>query len=509
MRGRIGTLTLCAVMLFSILAGSSPLASATQDDCPNIVGTSTEDRHGCLDSDEDGWSDPDNDWTVADGADALPNIATQWTDLDGDGFGDNGDFDAEMIDHFPEDENLHRAVVSVGCNPPDHTIETGKSSHFTCTIKNEGANRLRVFIEWNASKGIDITSAPVEVILEARGISDDATEIRLSFDATSAGLSGGDLILSESSDSSQIYSIQLGVLVQDITPSISSGDPEPSLDPVLRQMTNLAGWMSAKSGRQVSVQMAIVVIVIIPFSLFVIGRRTQQSLTEKRKLHEEAEEEAATEEDRDSEVEEAVSEVSLEDMAAGPSPKDSGPKRGVKGAEGKVLDHSMVEVLVGNIDMPENPSDEFKVLTETDGDSDIGGEDWQDAHSDLTDDEEGDDDDFKVDSKHRTKSSKSEMEVLEPKTKSGKAKKKSATTSTKKKGAKSKRGKPDPSKSPKTQKSKKSQKSTTTDGGNSETLGESGPEDDPSERGNTPKKRGNSKRPKGKVGHTRGPGVDL
>lgn len=504
-------------MLLAILAGTTPLASATQDDCPKIVGTSTEDRHGCLDSDEDGWSDPDADWTVADGADAFPDIATQWADLDGDGYGDNGNFDAELIDHFPEDENLHRAVVSVGCNPPDHTIETGKSSHFTCTIKNEGANRLRVFIEWNVSKGIGITAVPVEVILEARGISDDATEIRLSFDATSAGLSGGDLILSESSDASPIYSIQLGVLVQDITPSISSGDPKPSLDPVMRQMTDLASWMSAKSGRQVSVQMAIVVIIIIPFSLFVIGRRTQQSLTEKRKQSEEAEEEAATEEERENEVEEAVNELSLEDMAADPSPTDRGPTRGVKGAEGKVLDHSMVEVIVGNIDMPENPSDEFNVLTESGEDSDLGGEEWQDALSDLRDDEDADDD-FKVDSKHRTKSSKSEMEVLDSETKTGKAKKKSAAKSTKKKASaksaknkvsKSERGKTSPTKSRKATKSKKPKKSTPKEGGDSENLGEDGPEDGSSDRGNTPKKKGKSRRPKGKVGHTRGPGVDL
>ena len=497
------TLSLCAVMLLAILVGSLPIASASQDDCPNIVGTSTEDRHGCIDSDEDGWSNPDESWTVADGADAFADIATQWSDLDSDGFGDNGDFDAELIDHFPEDENLHRAVVSVGCNPPDHTIETGKSSHFTCSIKNEGANRLRVFIEWNVSKGIDITSVPTEVILEARGISDDSTEIRLSFDATSAGLSGGDLILKESSDASPIYSIQLGVLVQGITPSISSGDPEPSLDPVREQVTNLAGWMSAKSGRQVSVQMAIIALVIIPLSLLVIGRRTQLSLLERRKQREVAEEEAANEDEREQE-EETEEELSIEQMASEPHPIKTGPKRGVKGAEGKVLDHSMVEVMVGEIEMPDNPSDSFNVLTKSDDDSDIGDDEWQDALSDLTDDDG--EDDFKVDSKHRTKSGKSEMDKID-------------TTAVKKKtSARSSRGKKssqespsttrperDKKKSSKSSKSLKSSKPTPTGEGDSQTGDESGP----SEGGNTQKKKGKSRRPKGKVGHTRGPGVDL
>ena len=56
------------------------------DGCPDIVGTSTQDRNGCPDSDGDGWSDPDENWTVRDGADALPNERTQHADRDGDGW---------------------------------------------------------------------------------------------------------------------------------------------------------------------------------------------------------------------------------------------------------------------------------------------------------------------------------------------------------------------------------------------------------------------------------------
>jgi hypothetical protein len=491
-------------MLLAILALTIPGATATQDDCPNIVGTSTEDRHGCLDSDGDGWSDPEENWTVADGADAFPDIGSQWSDLDRDGYGDNGDFDAELIDHFPEDETLHKAVVSVGCNPPDHTIETGKSSHFTCTIQNEGVHRLRVFIDWNVSKGIGISSVPQEVILESRGISDDSTEIRLSFAATSAGLSGGDLILNESSDPTPIYSINLGVLVQDINPSTSSGDPKPSLDPFMRKMTDLSGWMSAKSGRQVSVQMAIAAMVIVPISLLVIGRRTQQTLLERRKQREELEAAAANEDERE-QKEEPDEELSIEQMASDPNPEKTGPKRGVKGAEGKVLDHSMVEVIVGEIEMPGDPSDSFNVLTDELDDSDIEAEGWQDALSDLEDDDDdgddenddGDDDDFKVASKHRTKSGKSEMDGID----TSAVKKKASTKSG---GAKKSSKKTPSTKKPKRGKTK-SKKPKSTDGGDAESPEEGGP----SERGKPPKKKAKKKRPKGKVGHTRGPGVDL
>ena len=63
------------------------------DDCKNENGTSFEDRLGCLDSDGDGWSNPnliDNWFASPSGqADAFTNDSTQWRDIDGDGYGDN------------------------------------------------------------------------------------------------------------------------------------------------------------------------------------------------------------------------------------------------------------------------------------------------------------------------------------------------------------------------------------------------------------------------------------
>ncbi len=58
------------------------------DDCVTSSGSSSEDRRGCLDSDQDGWSDADLTWSIVDGADAFPNDLTQHSDTDGDGFGD-------------------------------------------------------------------------------------------------------------------------------------------------------------------------------------------------------------------------------------------------------------------------------------------------------------------------------------------------------------------------------------------------------------------------------------
>tara|TARA_Y100001968_G_scaffold235519_1_gene218689 strand:+ start:985 stop:4962 length:3978 start_codon:yes stop_codon:yes gene_type:complete len=52
----------------------------TEDDCPNQSGTSTQPTIGCPDSDGDSWADT---------ADAFPDVSTQWSDSDGDEFGDN------------------------------------------------------------------------------------------------------------------------------------------------------------------------------------------------------------------------------------------------------------------------------------------------------------------------------------------------------------------------------------------------------------------------------------
>ena len=61
----------------------------TEDDCVNLVGTSTNDRKGCTDNDGDGWSDPDSGWGVQNGADAFASESSQWLDSDNDGYGDN------------------------------------------------------------------------------------------------------------------------------------------------------------------------------------------------------------------------------------------------------------------------------------------------------------------------------------------------------------------------------------------------------------------------------------
>ena len=68
--------------------GDNP-EGTTPDECPAVSGTSTIDRLGCEDSDGDGYSNPDAEWDAENGADAFVDDPTQWSDFDGDGYGDN------------------------------------------------------------------------------------------------------------------------------------------------------------------------------------------------------------------------------------------------------------------------------------------------------------------------------------------------------------------------------------------------------------------------------------
>ena len=110
-----------------------------EDDCNKIAGSSTLGSYqGCVDTDNDGYADledtcsseagnstlggtigcPDNDgdgWANID--DDLPDDATQWSDTDGDGFGDNPDGNnPDACISVPGTSLLDR----IGCPDPDN-----------------------------------------------------------------------------------------------------------------------------------------------------------------------------------------------------------------------------------------------------------------------------------------------------------------------------------------------------------------------------------------------------
>lgn len=89
--------------------------NATEPDaCPSTPGISLNDRWGCPDSDGDGWSNPDQNWSVADGGDAFADNPSQWHDRDNDGWGDNQSAGATQVDDFPDNPTQWRDIDGDG-----------------------------------------------------------------------------------------------------------------------------------------------------------------------------------------------------------------------------------------------------------------------------------------------------------------------------------------------------------------------------------------------------------
>ncbi len=101
-----------------------PPAGYQGDSCPSLWGNSTIDRFGCEDTDGDGYSDPQAGYTTEMGADAFPNNPNQWSDIDGDRFGDNPSGDNP--DDCPTEAGVADGVRGMGC--PAAVDSTGNAS---------------------------------------------------------------------------------------------------------------------------------------------------------------------------------------------------------------------------------------------------------------------------------------------------------------------------------------------------------------------------------------------
>ena len=98
--------------------GDNPPPATEGDSCINTIGTSHQDRYGCIDTDGDGYSDGDALWTTTEGADAFPNEPSQWSDQDGDGYGDNAS--GANADNCPTTFGTSTELGNLGCSDLDN-----------------------------------------------------------------------------------------------------------------------------------------------------------------------------------------------------------------------------------------------------------------------------------------------------------------------------------------------------------------------------------------------------
>ncbi|MBC8437830.1 MAG: hypothetical protein H8D82_01010 [Euryarchaeota archaeon] len=402
----------------------------------------------------------------------------------------------------------------MGCNPPDHTLPLGDSSHFRCTVKNEALVPVRIIPEWDSGEGVSSSELPSKIDLEEQGFGGDSYEIRLDFTATKIGLTSGTLYFNETSESTPVYSLPLGILVESSTPTTSSKGVTPYLDPVYQKVVGLASWISQETGVNFAPQSVVALLIVGPLIVFTIARRTQSSLKTRRAEQESLEQQAASEEQRKAEAEENTQSesLSIEEMASDPNQPVKKPKRGVKGAEGRVLAPGMVEMMVGNIDMPHEPSDAFNVLTKSLGDSDIGGADWNDELAEINNDDETD---FTVAAKHRTSKTNNRAQEIDSESETQtrinskpQGKKRTKSSATKKAKARTQTQKQTQKRAhTQTQSKKQGEMKSSKSKVRSKIKSESIPSNTNQKASEKAKKKRGKKG--GKVGHTRGPGIDL
>ena len=186
----------CIIFLFfsTLTIENASSQSTTQDDCPGIEGNSTKDRFGCIDSDGDGWSDEDENWTINNGADAFKNDKTQWKDTDKDGYGDNSTIGANNIDYWPEDRLRHNPVLLIACEPASNTIIISEKSSFFCKVTNPMNDiSVNIRIEWIPLEGISSEWVSREVTLQANGEQGHLTMFSVHNTGETLGLSGGEI----------------------------------------------------------------------------------------------------------------------------------------------------------------------------------------------------------------------------------------------------------------------------------------------------------------------------
>ncbi|MDP6362263.1 MAG: S8 family serine peptidase [Candidatus Poseidoniaceae archaeon] len=130
--------------------GDNPPPASNPDGCPSIAGTSTADRLGCLDTDGDGYSDPDATWNAsANGADAFPTDVTQWADSDGDGYGDNAT--GNNADDCPNVSGTSTELGRLGCTDTDGDGYADPTADYSVA---DGADAFRLdSTQWSDTDG--------------------------------------------------------------------------------------------------------------------------------------------------------------------------------------------------------------------------------------------------------------------------------------------------------------------------------------------------------------------
>ena len=242
------------------------------DSCPEVVGTSTNDVYGCIDSDGDGYSDLNDVWPndntqwydddmdgfgdessgtapdqcpneygtafrgsligcpdtdgdgYADDEDAFPLQASQHLDTDGDGWGDNETSGAHKPDHWPNDPTKNAGEASMTCSPAKISIDavTGSKFIFTCSVTTSMSDGFTARVDWQSSTTIEAETSSQTMIFTTES---GATQSKI-FTGTASAEGNFNLILTVTEPGAEIAMDTVTIRLNVFNSSKSSGDAD-------------------------------------------------------------------------------------------------------------------------------------------------------------------------------------------------------------------------------------------------------------------------------------------
>jgi hypothetical protein len=169
--------------------------------------------------DLDGWDDS---------TDAFPQIASQWIDSDGDGWGDNQSLGALRIDHYPNDPELWSLHVTLSCSPPSHEVDlaTADVAIITCTLSNQAEVALLVILVWDVPMGVDTDDKSQLIHLAAEGSSDAVKQVFLRISGESIGEYMTVIKIEDPGGEQPLDTQVIDIIVSDSTPSEEAAESE-------------------------------------------------------------------------------------------------------------------------------------------------------------------------------------------------------------------------------------------------------------------------------------------
>jgi len=207
------------------------------------------------DSDEDGFDDPSDEFTIWDGADAYPN-----------------------------NPDIHEPVFSTGCDPPVAKLDLSEPVTFTCTVRNEGPIPVNIFVEVEEGAHLSNQFLPSSYAIDSL----EVITIKVNLIGHSEGYAKAKVQIFARANGSASHLIELPIEVtnEEWSGLNSQGDSSSTLDISFFStiLDEIASWLSGNTPWEFTNMNAGLLVLLMGFALVTIIRRKRARSTWRRNM---------------------------------------------------------------------------------------------------------------------------------------------------------------------------------------------------------------------------------